>query len=80
MRNAEWVNYNILDEEGNLLRTIYKQQFRRKNYYNAGRNSPVGMILSAEWDGTVNGKVVPDGNYFYEIEAKIHYEGAEAQS
>jgi len=80
MRNAEWVNYNILDEEGNLLRTIYKQQFRRKNYYNAGRNSPVSMILNAEWDGTVNGKVVPDGNYFYEIEAKIHYEGAEAQS
>lgn len=80
MRNAEWVEYNILDEEGNLLRTIYREQFRRKNYYNGGRSSPVSMILNAEWDGTVNGKVVPDGNYFYEIAAKIHYEGAEVQS
>ncbi|NLK43197.1 MAG: S8 family serine peptidase [Tissierellia bacterium] len=80
MRNAEWVDYNILDEEGNLLRTLYKQQFRRKNFYNAGRNSPVSMISNAEWDGTVNGEFVPDGNYFYEIAAKVHYDGAEVQS
>lgn len=64
MRNAESVNYNILDGEGKLLRTILMQQYKRKNYINGGKNQPVGMILAAEWDGIVNGQVVPDGNYF----------------
>lgn len=80
MRNAEYVNYNILDSEGNNLRTIYIQQFKRKNYINGGTGSPVGMITAAEWNGKVRGEVVPDGNYQYEILAKIHYEGAAPQS
>ena len=80
MRNAESVNYNILDSEGNLLRTILMQQYKRKNYINGGRNQSVGMVTAAQWDGIVNGEIVPDGNYFYEIAAKIHYGGAEVQS
>lgn len=80
MRNAEFVNYNILDGEGNLLRTILMQQYKRKNYIDGGRNQPVGMISAAEWDGIINGQVVPDGDYFYEIAAKVHYDEAEVQS
>ena len=80
MRNAESVNYNILDDQGNLLRTILMQQYKRKNYINGGNNGPVGMVTAAEWYGDINGKVVADGNYFYEIAAKIHYDGAEVQS
>lgn len=80
LRNAEYVNYNILDSEGNTLRTIFMQQYKRKNYINGGLNQPVGMISAAQWNGEVNREIVPDGNYFYEIVAKIHYQGAEAQS
>ncbi|WP_352418802.1 S8 family serine peptidase [Proteiniborus sp.] len=80
MRNAETVNYNILDVEGNPLRTILIQEYVRKTYVNGGQNYPVGMIIDAEWDGTVNGQVVPDGDYFYEIAAKVHYDGSELQS
>ena len=80
MRNAEFVNYNILDGQGNLLRTILMKQYKRKNYINGGKNQPVGMVSAAEWDGIINGAVVPDGDYFYEIAAKIHYDGAEVQS
>jgi lactocepin len=80
MRNAEVVNYNILDKDGELLRTILSQQYIRKNYIDGGRNSPARLIVDAEWDGTVKGKVVPDGDYFYEIAAKVHYDGAEMQS
>jgi len=80
MRNAESVDYNILDSEGNLLRTIFMQKYKIKNYIDGGRDNPVGMISAAKWDGVVNGEVVPDGNYFYEIAAKIHYDGAEVQS
>ncbi len=80
MRNAEYVNYNILDSEGNNLRTIYIQQYKRKNYTNGGLASPVGLISAAEWNGEINGEVVADGDYQYEILAKIHYNNAEEQS
>lgn len=80
MRNAEVVNYNILDSEGNNLRTIFKEDYVRKNYIDGGRRSPVRMVPSAEWYGTINGEYLPDGDYFYEIAAKIHYDGAEFQS
>ena len=80
MRNAEYVNYNILDEEGNNLRTIYIQQYKRKNYINGGTGSSVSMVSAAYWDGKVNGEYLPDGDYQYEIAAKIHYEDAQVQS
>lgn len=80
MRNSEAVDYNILDEDGNLLRTILKQQYMRKSYIDGGRGKPVRMIIDAEWDGMVNGNILQDGNYFYEINTKVHYEGAEVQS
>lgn len=80
MRNAEYVKYNILDDEGNNLRTIYLQQYKRKNYINGGSGAPVGMVTPALWDGTINGEVLPDGDYQYEILAKLHYESAQPQS
>ena len=80
MRNAEVVNYNILDKDGKLLRTVLSQEYMRKNYIDGGRRQPSRLILDALWDGTIKGEVVPDGDYFYEIAAKVHYPGAEIQS
>ena len=80
MRNAEEVNYNVLDEDGNVLRTILSQNFVRKNYLDGGRRNPYTIGVNALWDGTVKGQVVPDGDYFYEITTKVHYPGAEFQS
>lgn len=80
LRNAEEVNYNILDAEGNHLRTILTQQHYRKDYVDGGRYNPVAMVMDAWWFGDVDGKILPDGDYFYEIEAKIHYDDAEMQS
>lgn len=79
LRNAEDIQYNILDEAGNKLRTIYRDSLR-KNYYDSGSAAPYYIRNSAAWDGTVRGKVVADGKYYYEIKAKINYEGAEYQS
>lgn len=79
LRNAEYVKYNILDAEGNHLRTIAIQEYYRKDYVNGGRNNPVALVMDAWWFGDVNGEILPDGDYFYEIEAKIHYDDAEAQ-
>lgn len=80
LRNAEYVSYNILDSEGNLLRTIATQEYYRKDYVDGGRYNPVAFVDDAWWFGDVNGEILPDGDYFYEIEAKIHYDDAEAQS
>lgn len=80
MRNAEVVNYNILDKDGKLLRTILSQEYMRKNFIDSGSNSSSRLISNGRWDGTVKGEVVADGDYFYEIAAKIHYPGAEIQS
>ncbi len=75
MRNAEVVNYNILDKDGKLLRTILSQEYMRKNFIDSGSNSSSRLISNGRWDGTVKGEVVADGDYFYEIAAKIHYPG-----
>lgn len=80
MRNAEKVKYNILDKDGNLLRTIYSEDYVSKNYINGGTRNPSRLVFNALWDGKVNGKVVPDGEYFYEIAAKVHYKDAQWQS
>lgn len=80
MRNAEEVQYNILNKEGKKLRTIAVDNYVRKNYINGGRNYPVSIKSSGIWDGKVNGKILPDGEYFYEIKSKIHYKDANYQS
>lgn len=80
LRNAEVVNYNILDAEYNKLRTILTQNYYRKDYVDGGRYNPVSMVMDAWWFGDVNGEILPDGDYFYEIEAKIHYDDAKFQS
>lgn len=71
LRNAEEVQYRITDAEGNVLRNIYTSQYERKDFINGGRANPYSIVDRALWDGTVNGSVVADGNYVYEIRAKL---------
>lgn len=80
LRNAEEVQYNILDESGNKLRTIYRDMYVSKDYYDEGYASYYKLIDNAAWDGKVKGKIVEDGNYYYEIKARINYENADYQS
>lgn len=80
LRNAKMVKYNILDKDGNVLRTIKNEHHVRKNYYDAGASSPYRLDPSIKWDGTVKGKVVPDGQYYFEIKTTIDYSGKEPQT
>ncbi|MSU00626.1 S8 family serine peptidase [Tissierella pigra] len=81
LRNAEIVKYNVLDKDGDLLRTIAIQNFVRKHYRDGSRARALQtMIKDAQWDGTVNGERLSDGEYIFEIQSKIHYKGAEIQS
>ncbi|MFS0862265.1 S8 family serine peptidase [Fredinandcohnia sp. 179-A 10B2 NHS] len=80
LRNAKEVKYNVLDEEGNVLRTIRSEQNVRKNYYDGGLGAMYSIKTASAWDGKVKNKVVADGTYYYEIASTIDYAGKDAQS
>ncbi len=71
LRNAEKVEYNILNENGIKLRTIRSESFVRKNYVDGGRYNPYSLNPMRTWDGTAKGKLVADGLYNYQIRTKV---------
>ncbi|MEH7347236.1 S8 family serine peptidase, partial [Gottfriedia acidiceleris] len=80
LRNAEEVQYNILDKDGKFLRRLSAQSDVTKNAFDNGRGVPFKISSSTIWDGKVNGVVVPDGLYNYEIKSVIGYKDAKWQS
>ncbi|WP_128896096.1 S8 family serine peptidase [Longirhabdus pacifica] len=77
VRNAKYVKGNILDEDGNLIRDVGRADEVYKNY----DTRQVAFFLNdLTWNGTKDGEVLPDGNYWYQIEAMIDYEGKDAQT
>ncbi|MBD8070559.1 cell wall-binding repeat-containing protein [Bacillus sp. PS06] len=79
LRNAKEVQYNILDEEKNKLRTIKSDQNTRKHYYDGARGPMYTYNTANSWDGKVKNKLVADGTYYYEFASTIDYPGKEAQ-
>jgi lactocepin len=76
LRNASDVHFNILDENGNKIRTIRTENSVRKNY--AGQTTRHTYSTTRAWDGKVNGQIVPDGKYFYEIKSRVDLKHREA--
>ncbi|MGI8315792.1 S8 family serine peptidase [Halobacillus mangrovi] len=80
LRNAKEVEFNILDEDGNELRTVRTEDEVKKNYFDGGAAPASDPYPQATWDGKVNGEVVEDGQYYYEVKSVIDFEDAEWQS
>ncbi|WP_245755934.1 S8 family serine peptidase [Halobacillus alkaliphilus] len=80
LRNAKEVEFNVLDENENELRTIRTQDGIRKNYFDGGAGPLTNTFFEAAWDGKVKGEVVEDGQYYYEIKSKVDFPDAEWQS
>ncbi|MEO2075170.1 MAG: S8 family serine peptidase [Bacillus sp. (in: firmicutes)] len=80
VRNAAEAQFNVLDKDGNFLRRVALEKDVRKNYVNGGTGTTYSFKSSRAWDGTVGGKKVEDGLYYYEIKSVIDFAGASYQS
>jgi lactocepin len=80
LRNAKEVTFNVLDENKNKLRTITTESDVRKNYYDGGLSPMYSLSSARAWDGKIDGKVAPEGNYYLQAEGVIDWDGASQQS
>ncbi|MEH7333354.1 S8 family serine peptidase [Neobacillus drentensis] len=80
VRNAAEAQFNVLDKDGKFLRTVALEKDVRKGYVNGGTGVTYSFKASRAWDGTVGGKKVEDGLYYYEIKSVIDFDGAAYQS
>lgn len=82
LRNLKNIWVEIIDKDGNVVRTIDTEEsyFNKSYYYSNG-----GYVLShflpeygLEWDGTDDeGNIVPEGFYTYSLAGVLDYPGAE---
>ncbi|HEY4601341.1 MAG TPA: Fn3-like domain-containing protein, partial [Cerasibacillus sp.] len=80
LRNAKHVKYNVLDENMKVVRTIHTDDNVRKNYYDGGRGPMYNLSSSRLWDGKIDGKLAPEGQYYLQAQAVIDYEGKDWQT
>lgn len=79
LRNLEKLNVNVEDEDGNVVKKIFEDDYISKNtFYN--RNRYYDLANFNPWDGTdENGDLVKDGVYSFVINSVFAYDGANEQ-
>jgi lactocepin len=80
LRNAKKVEFNVLDKDGNKIRTLRTENNVTKNYYDGGRSLNHSFNPVRAWDGLADLKLVAEGDYQLEVRTVIDFEGAEWQS
>lgn len=80
LRNAKEVTFNVLDENGNVVDTIFTESYITKDYYDSGQGSYYKLSPDWMWDGTIDGEKAADGQYFLQAVGVIDFEGAESDS
>ncbi|MBS4206762.1 S8 family serine peptidase [Bacillus sp. FJAT-50079] len=80
LRNAKEVKFNVLDANKKPVRTLITESEVKKNYYDSGRAPMYSLSSTRVWDGKINGKIAPQGQYYLQVEAIIDYAGAKWQS
>ncbi|WP_404405018.1 S8 family serine peptidase [Jeotgalibacillus malaysiensis] len=79
LRNAKELKVTVTDEDGKTLRTIRTDRELRKNYIDMVLDEGATFSPAWAWDGKVNGRTAPDGQYYLTLQAKIDFDGAEWQ-
>lgn len=79
LRNAKYLEINILDEDKNVVRKLATDTDIRKNYHDY-RYPMYTAYEHWQWDGKINNQLMTTGDYYYQVKAKIDYPGAEWQT
>ncbi|MDN4494185.1 S8 family serine peptidase [Ureibacillus aquaedulcis] len=79
-RNAKQFKVEVVDTEGNVLRTIRTANNLTKHYISSATVLPYTYNLDYGWDGKINNAPAADGDYILRLSGVIDYEGAEWQS
>lgn len=81
LRNAKEVQFNILDENGESLRTLRNESEIRKHWGVSGSTLVTSdLFINSRWNGQISNAPAEDGAYQYEVLSTIDYAGAEPQS
>ena len=80
LRNAKQLKVEVVNADGQVVRTIRSIENARKHYSDVLPNIPYTFSRDFAWDGFINGKAAPDGQYSIRLSAVIDYEGAQWQS
>lgn len=67
LRNLKEISFNIIDSQGVVVTPIGEVDEMIKNYFDYHSVPWYYFFPNADWDGKVNGQVVPDGDYSYQI-------------
>ncbi|MBW9235383.1 hypothetical protein JQK62_24915, partial [Leptospira santarosai] len=67
LRNAKNLEVNVLDADGNKVRTIRTETNMTKNYIDSATNPAYKYNSANAWDGMINGKPAADGQYYIQL-------------
>jgi lactocepin len=79
IRNAKNFEVNVLDANGNKVRTIRTATNLTKHYTDSAASPAYTYNPANGWDGLINGKAAADGQYQIQLRAVIDFAGAEWQ-
>lgn len=75
LRNVKELEAGILDANGKEIVHLTSQKDIKKNYFD-GSGPKVSEDRKWNWDCKVNGKTVPNGQYYYSLKVKIDFPNA----
>ncbi|MEG0307236.1 MAG: S8 family serine peptidase [Clostridium sp.] len=79
LRNAKELEVEVLNSNGDVIRTIYQDANLTKHYYD-GKKPKYSILNEAAWDGKANNTMVKDGQYTYRVKSRIDFEDAKWQN
>jgi len=80
LRNAKDVTLSVLDSKKHRVTTIVNEGDMYKDSWDNGNGSKYTLDPSFVWDGKINGKTAPEGQYYLQIEGVVDYKGAKTQT
>lgn len=80
IRNAKNVTLYVLDSKKHRVATIVNEGDMYKDSYDSGNGSYYTLDPNFVWDGKINGKTAPEGQYYLQVSGAVDYQAAKPQT